>query len=154
MIELPCEAGIGWPADQIFDLITDFAGQDRWLAKSSAYRGTTLLSSGPVALGTTYREPGPFGVRNGEVTEFERPVNITFHQPMTMRLHAGIIDVTVRYTLTPAAAGTRVRRDVTLGIPRSLRLIQPLLVRAFRDESRRTLLALKAYAGQHPDGAF
>lgn len=148
MIEMPSEADIGCPAEKIFDLITDFGGQDRWLTKSSAYHGTTLVSSGPVTLGTTYREPGPFGVRNGTVTEFDRPVKITFYQPMTMMLHAGTIDVTVRYTLTPTAGGAHVRRVVTIGIPRSLRLIQPLLVRAFRDESRRTLFALKAYADQ------
>ena len=28
------------------------------------------------------------GGRHGTVTEFERPAKITFHQPMTMRLHA------------------------------------------------------------------
>lgn len=148
MIDMPSEADIGCPAEKIFDLITDFGGQDRWLPKSSSYHGTTLLSSGPVTLGTAYREPGPFGVRNGTVTEFERPVRITFHQPMTMILHAGTIDVTVRYTLTPAAGGTRVRRLVTIVIPRSLRLARPLLARAFRKESARTLLALKAHADQ------
>jgi hypothetical protein len=39
-----------------------------------------------------------------------------------------------------------VRRVVTLEIPRSLKLLKPVLVRAFTHESRRTLLALKAYA--------
>ena len=42
------------------------------------------------------------------------------------------------------------RRVVTLGIPWSLRLAQPVLVRAFRTESSRTLLALKAYADTLP----
>ncbi len=149
MIDLPSEADIHCPAEKIFDLITDFGGQGRWLARSSAFHGTTPLTSGPVTLGTRYREPGPFGVRNGTVTEFERPAKITFHQPMTMKLHAGTIDVTVRYTLTPAAGSTHVTRVATLGIPLSLKLLQPLLVRAFRQESRRTLLALKAYADQH-----
>ena len=37
-------------------------------------------------------------------------------------------------------------RVVTLTIPPSLRLVQPVLVRAFRAESARTLKALKAYA--------
>jgi uncharacterized protein YndB with AHSA1/START domain len=69
---LPASADIRCPAEKIFDVITDFDGQDRWLAKSSAFRGTTAISSGPVTLGTTYVEPGPFGVRNGKVTEFER----------------------------------------------------------------------------------
>jgi uncharacterized protein YndB with AHSA1/START domain len=150
MTEIGCEADIRCPAETIFDVIIDFRGQDRWLTRSSAFHGTTEISSDPVTLGTTYREPGPFGVRHGEVTEFERPVKITFHQPMTMRLHAGTVDVTMRYTLTPGTGSARVTRVVTLGIPWSLRLVQPVLVRAFRTESRRTLIALKAYADALP----
>ena len=52
--------------------------------------------------------------------------------------------------LTPGDGSTRVKRLVTLGIPRSLRLVQPVLIRAFRTESTRTLLALKAYADALP----
>jgi uncharacterized protein YndB with AHSA1/START domain len=78
MIDIPSEADIQYPAEKIFDVIIDFRGQDRWLTKSSAFRGTTEISSHPVALGTTYREPGPFGVRNGTVVECERPAKITF----------------------------------------------------------------------------
>jgi uncharacterized protein YndB with AHSA1/START domain len=146
MTEIAAEADIRSPAEKIFDLIIDFRGQDRWLTPSSAYHGTLEISSDPVTLGTTYREPGPFGVRHGRVTEFERPTAITFRQPMTMRLHAGTVDVVLRYTLTPRDGLTRVRRVVTVGIPWSLKLAQPVLVRAFRTESSRTLLALKAYA--------
>jgi hypothetical protein len=43
-----------------------------------------------------------------------------------------------------------VKRVVTLGVPWSLKILQPLLVRAVRVESRRTLLALKAYADKLP----
>jgi uncharacterized protein YndB with AHSA1/START domain len=148
--EIPDQADIGCPAETIFDLITDFKGQDRWLSRSSAFRGTTAISSDPVVLGTTYREPGPLGVRNGTVTEFERPAKITFHQPMTMRLHTGTVDITLRYTLTPAGGSTHVTRVVTIGIPRSLKVIEPVIIRAFRAESGRTLLALKAYADSLP----
>jgi uncharacterized protein YndB with AHSA1/START domain len=143
---IPAQADIQCPAEKIFDLIIDFSGQDRWLATSSAFHGTTEISSDPVTLGTTYTEPGPFGVRHGTVTEFERPAKITFHQPMTMRLHAGTVEVTLRYTLTPSGESTRVTRVVTIGVPRPLKLVQPVLVRAFRAESGRTLAALKAYA--------
>jgi uncharacterized protein YndB with AHSA1/START domain len=148
--EIPAQADIGCPAETIFDLITDFKGQDRWLSTSSAFRGTTAISSDPVVLGTTYTEPGPFGVRHGTVTEFERPAKITFHQPMTMRLHAGIVDVTLRYWLTPADGSTHVSRIVTITIPRSLKVVQPVIIRSFRVESGRTLLALKAYADNLP----
>jgi uncharacterized protein YndB with AHSA1/START domain len=148
MTEIAAEADIRSPAEKIFDLIIDFRGQDRWLTPSSAYHGTLEVSSDPVTLGTTYREPGPFGVRHGRVTEFERSTAITFHQPMTMRLHAGTVDVILRYTLTPGDGLTRVKRVVTVGIPWSLKLAKPVLVRAFQTESSRTLLALKAYADQ------
>jgi len=148
MTELKLDADVGFPAEKVFDLITDFGGQERWLAPSSSFRGTTVISPGPVALGTKYRESEPFGVRNGTVTEFERPAKVTFHQPMTIKLHAGTIDVTVRYTLTPNTGSTHVTRVVTLGVPWSLKLFQPVLVSAFRKESKRTLLALKAYADQ------
>jgi uncharacterized protein YndB with AHSA1/START domain len=150
VIQIPSEADIRCSAEKIFDVIIDFRNQDRWLTKSSAFHGTSEISSNPVTMGTTYREPGPFGVRNGTVTEFERPTKITFHQPMTMRLHSGIVDVTMRYTLTPRAESTHVTRVVTLGVPWSLKLVQPLLVRAFRVESGRALHALKAYADNLP----
>ena len=150
MTEIPYETDIQCSAEKIFDLIIDFRGQDRWLTQSSAFHGTTEISSDPVTLGTTYREPGPFGVRNGVVTEFERPTKITFHQPMTMKLHSGTVDVIMRYTLTPGAESTHVKRLVTIGVPWTLKLFQPLLVHAFRVESTRTLLALKAYAHKLP----
>jgi uncharacterized protein YndB with AHSA1/START domain len=145
-IELPCEADIHCSAETIFDLIVDFGGQDRWLVKSSAFRGTHEISADPVVLGSTYREPGPLGVRNGEVVEFQRPTRVAFHQPMTGRFKTGTIEILMGYTLTPRGASTHVHRLVTIDIPRPLRLVRPLLVRAFAHESRRTLLALKAYA--------
>jgi uncharacterized protein YndB with AHSA1/START domain len=145
-VELPCEAEITCSAERIFDLIVDLRGQERWLGTSSSFRGTHEISSNPVVLGSTYREPGPLGVRNGEVVAFERPTSVVFHQPMTGRLHTGTIDVLMRYTLTPGDGSTHVRRVVTIEIPRSLRLFGPLVTRAFTHESRRTLLALKAYA--------
>ena len=147
MIEIASEARVQRSAETIFDVIIDFRSQDRWLAKSWVFRGTGETSSDPVTLGTTYRESGPPGVRKGTVTELERPTKLTCHQPLTMRLHVGTVDATLRYTLTPAGSeSTDVRRVVMLGVPWSLKLFQPLLVRAYRRESERTLLALKAYA--------
>jgi len=147
MIEIPSEADVQRSAETIFDLIIDFRGQDRWLTKSSVFRGTSEISSDPVTLGTTYREPGPAGVRKGTVTELERPTKLTCHQPLILPLHVGTVDATLRYTLTPTGSeSTHVERVVTLGIPWSLKPFRPLLVRAFRRESERTLLALKAYA--------
>src|SRR5258708_19687833 len=92
--EIPSEADINCAAEKIFDVIIDFRGQDRWLPKSSAFHGTSKISTNPVTLGTTYREPGPFGVRNGTVTELERPTKLTFPHPITIKLRSAIVPVT------------------------------------------------------------
>jgi hypothetical protein len=66
---------------------------------------------------------------------------------MTMKPRPlGIIDIDVSYTLTPTAVSVHVGRVVTLTIHWPLKLIQPLVVRQFRREGERTLLALKAFA--------
>jgi len=150
VIELPSEADIHCPAEKLFDVITDLRAQDRWLSRSSPFQGASEISANPVTLGATYRAPGPLGVRNGAVTEFERPTRVTFHQPMTMRLRAGTVDVTMRYTLTPEGACTHVTRSLTIDVPWSLKLLEPLLARAFKLESGRTLHALKVYADTLP----
>ena len=150
MVEFPTEAEISGSAERIFDLIVDFNGYSRWLKSSSAYQGTHEISANPVELGTTYREPGPFGVRNGRVTELVRPAKVTFHQPMTMRFGAGVIDITVRYTLTPNRDTTTVRRVVSVGLPRQLKPFGSFVLSQFRTESARTLAALKAYVDEQP----
>ena len=151
MMDIASEADVQRSATTIFDVIIDFRGQDRWLTKSSVFRGTGEISSDPVTLGTTYREAGPTGARNGKVTEIERPTKLTCHQPLTLPLRVGTVDATLRYTLTPTGSeSTHVERVVTIGIPRSLKLLQPVLVRAYRRESERTLLALKAYTETLP----
>jgi uncharacterized protein YndB with AHSA1/START domain len=144
--ELACHAEIRCPAETIFDLIVDFRGQDRWLKRSAAYRGTEEISPGPVTIGTTYCEPGPFGVRHGTVVELERPTTLAVHQPMTMRFGLGTMDIVSRYTLTPHGDSTHVRRTVTLDLPRALRLVKPAVLPQVQWESKRTLRALKAFA--------
>jgi uncharacterized protein YndB with AHSA1/START domain len=141
------ETEIEAAADQVFAAIVDLRGYDRWLPTSSEFKGITDISSDPIALGTTWVEPGPNGVRHGAVTEFEPPTRVTFHAPMRLEPRfLGIIDITVSLRLTPTPTSVRVRRIVTIGIPWRLKLIQPIVVRRFRMESGRTLRALKAFA--------
>jgi Polyketide cyclase / dehydrase and lipid transport len=149
VVEIPIEAEIRGRAEGIFDVITDLHGQDRWLARSAAFKGTFDVSDNPVRLGSTYREPTPQGVRSGKVTEFDRPAKITFHQPMSLRPF-GRIDIVQRYTLDPLGETTRVRRAAMLGIPPYLRPLARIVVRITTRESGRTLAALKTYCEALP----
>jgi uncharacterized protein YndB with AHSA1/START domain len=156
MTEIRQEAEINAPAERIFAAIVDFHGYRSWLATSNVFEGISDISSDPIALGTTWSEHGPNGVRNGTVTLFEPATRVTFRQPMTMSPRfLGVIDITVSLTLTPKPASVHLRRVVTIGIPWQLKLVQPLVVRQFRTESRRTLVALKGFAeGQVKYGAI
>jgi uncharacterized protein YndB with AHSA1/START domain len=146
MVELSFETEIRSSADPVFQAVTDLRGYDRWLTPSSAYAGTTEISTDPITAGTTYVESSSTGVRHGTVTELDSPTRVTFHQPMTMKPRLlGIIDIHVTYTLTPTAAGVHVRRLVALALPWPLKLLQPFILRPFRQESRRTMQALKSF---------
>ena len=146
MVEIRSESHIRCDAATIFDVIVDFDGQDRWLTDSLVYRGTTVATSGPVSVGTTYRESAPTGDRNGTVTALDRPTRLECRQPLSLRPRVGTVDVNLRYRLETTGSGsTRVDRVVALGIPWWLMPLRPVLIRIFRAESRRTLAALKAY---------
>jgi uncharacterized protein YndB with AHSA1/START domain len=147
MTQIRQEAEIEAPVEKIFAAIADLRGYDRWLAQSTVFEGITDISSDPIALGTTWSEPGPNGIRRGTVTEFEPPTRVTFHQPMTMSPRLlGTIGITVSLTLTPMTKSVHVSRVVTIGIPWPLKLVQPFVVRQFSAESGRTLNALKHFA--------
>jgi len=147
MTQIRQEAEIEAPVERIFAAIVDLRAYDRWLERSNVFEGITDISSDPIALGTTWSEPGPNGVRRGTVTAFEAPTRVTFHQPMTMSPRLlGVIDITVAITLIPKPMSVHVIRVVTVKIPWPLKLVQPIVVWQFRIESARALLALKHFA--------
>jgi hypothetical protein len=65
---------------------------------------------------------------------------------MTLRFGLGTIEILMRYTLAERSEATNVKRTLTIGLPRALRPIRPMLVRQFKVENVRTLAALKAHA--------
>ena len=151
MVAFRLETEIHSSAERIFAAIVDLRGYDRWLDRSKSFPGITDISTDPVAAGTTFVESEPRGVRHGTITEFQPPTRVTFHQPMTMKPRPlGFIDIDVTYTLTPSGASTHLARAVILGLHGPLRLVQPLVVRQFRREGLRTMLALKAHAETAP----
>ncbi len=149
IVEIPLQAEVECAAERIFEVIADLNGQDRWLTRSSVFRGTVDVSDNPVRLGSTYREPSPQGVRHGEVIEFEPPMRITFHHPLRLRPF-GRIDFVQRYTLEPLGEMTLVRRVAVVGIPAYLRPAARTIRNTTTRESGRTLTALKAYCETIP----
>ena len=134
-------------AESVFALIADLAHYDRWLPGSNAFGTITQISPLPVGLGTTYIDAGPAGTRHGEVTEYDPPTHISFHQPMQVKqgFLTGTIDIHLRHTFEPVEQMTRLNRDLTLHIHGLLKVAQPFVIASFRKENERMLLALKRY---------
>lgn len=67
------EAVIERQRELVFDLLVDLRRYADWLPHSPAFKGTTLISAGPIHTGTTYVETSPWGTRRGTVTALDRP---------------------------------------------------------------------------------
>ncbi len=147
MIALSWEEDIRASADKVFSMLAELRDYNRWLPLSSAYHGTLEISEGPIGLGTTYVEPGPFGVRHGKVTEFVRPTHLCFEQPMTLKPKAlGVVGIRLTHTLAPSADRVHLRRALQLEPQGPVKFLMPLVVLAFRIENARMMKALKAFA--------
>jgi uncharacterized protein YndB with AHSA1/START domain len=147
MINLRFDVDIQASADRVFSILADLRHYDRWLPKSSAFHGTNEISGGPIAIGTTYTEPGPLGIRHGRVTEFDPPVRLSFEQPMTMRPQSlGVIGIRLSHILTPKGSGVHLCRTLELAPSGPVKLAMPLVIVAFRVENKRMMKILKAFA--------
>lgn len=147
MIEMKWEIHIDAPAELVFSLLAELRDYDRWLPRSQAFHGTLQISEGPIAEGTTYVEPGPFGTRHGRLTELVRPTRLCFEQPMTMKPRLmGVIGIKLLHTITPASRGVELERLLQLSPRGPVKLVMPFVRRAFRIENDRMMKALKEFA--------
>ena len=147
MTRLHFEIDVRAPLEQVFALITDLRAYDTWLPGSTAFHGTTSISDGPIRVGTTYVEPGPFAVRHGRVVELVPPTRVAFEQPMTLRPDFfGMVGIHLACDLTQANDFVRVRRSLDLTFQGPVKLASAVIIRLFNDENERTLNALKTFA--------
>jgi uncharacterized protein YndB with AHSA1/START domain len=152
MTELRFEVEIGASAERVYALLADLRDYDRWLPNSAAFRGTVRISDGPIAVGTTYLEPGPFGIRRGTVTRMDPPAQLCFEQPMALKPPLlGSIGIKLSHTLTPRGpASVHLSRVLELSPRGPVVLMMPIILPAFRSENQRMLKTLKAYAEANP----
>ena len=139
------DADVRGTAEQVWSRLADLRSYDEWLPRSGAFKGTGEISPGPIAVGTTYVERDPTGVRNGRVTELSKPTGLAFSQPHTMKPAAlGTIGIEARYDLTQQGDRVRVRRSVEFTPQGPVKLVFPLVERMLVAENKRIMAALEA----------
>src|SRR5476649_1368888 len=140
MTELHFEIDVRAPLEQVFALVTNLRAYDTWLPGSAAFHGTTTISNGPIRVGTTYVEPGPFAVRHGRVIELLPHTHVAFEQPMTLRPgFFGVVGIHLACDLTQAVDFVRVRRSLDLSFHGPVKLARAVIIHLFKDENERTL---------------
>jgi hypothetical protein len=143
MPELQFETTIHRSIDAVFGLIADLPNYGTWLPSSSLFGSVTEYSELPVRVGTQYVDKGPASRMIGAVREFEPPTRIGFRQTTTSLF--GSLTVEVGYTLAAAGEDTHLMRRVTVTASGGYQLVQPMIVRAIRQENERILATMKAY---------
>jgi hypothetical protein len=122
----------------------DLRDYDRWLPASSAFHGTATTSEGPIAVGTTYVEPGPLGTRRGLVKSVDRPTRLGFEQPMALKPRfMGVIGIRLSHALMASGLFVHLLRELELSPRGPIRLAMPFVLRMFRVENERMMTTLK-----------
>lgn len=147
MPEMLFSTTINRPIRTVFQLITDLEHYDTWLPPSDLYAKIINVSHGPPGVGTTYLDKGPTRTMQGEITEFSSPTHVKFHQHTRLRGMGleGKVDIQIQYLLESLQQGTQVTRTATIALQGSIKLLQPVLMRAIRKENERILDALKTH---------
>ncbi|TXH99595.1 MAG: hypothetical protein E6Q76_19575 [Rhizobium sp.] len=152
------ETNIASSAEEVFSLLAGLRDYDRWLSGSQAYHGILQISDGPIAAGTTYVQPGPFGTRYGRVTSMLPPTELDFEQPMIMRPRLmGSIGIRLFHRIAVNEDGTvRLVRRLELSFQGPVKLLKSPIIRAFVTENERMMKALKAFSekGRPPSSSL
>ena len=138
---------INAPPQAVFDRIADFAHYDQWLPPSGMYKSVMQVSANPVHMGSTYVDKGTRSTMYGQVTAYQPPQLITFHQVTQIKLFGLVLaglEVTIAYQLMANAGGTNLTRDVTVQGSGLMALLQSRLLPGIAAESQRILAALKS----------
>jgi uncharacterized protein YndB with AHSA1/START domain len=139
MVRIEVDTTINRPAEKVFDYMADIDRQPEWVAPMTESQKT---SSGPTAVGTTYRQVAKFMGRsmelNCELTGYEPPTLYAFtakNGPMHMEM---------RFTLTPEGPDTtRVTQVVEGESAGFFKLADPILARSMKKQFVADLETLK-----------
>lgn len=146
VIEFEIERRINAPIDEVFARLSDIDGHNDWMPrKGSILRHTHQTSSGEPGLGTTFIDDTVFGPSPGEIVEFDKPHQLTYHWWDRARSGRMKSEGWPSYSLESAEGNsTHVRHHARMHTYGLSRLATPLLRRIAVRERTATVDALAA----------
>jgi uncharacterized protein YndB with AHSA1/START domain len=134
------------PAEEVFAFLADFENIPKW---NYAIEETRKTSTGPVGVGTTYRQTRSVPSRQAEafeVTVFDPSRQLAIHGQI------GPFQATISYRLEPAADATTIVNTVQLKASAATRLVAPLATPGIKGAVAQNLDALKAILERPANG--
>ena len=124
------------------DVFAVLSNPERTATWSSLTTGETMISTGPLGVGSTYRAVGRglgrSTVRENEVTEFE------LNRRWAVRSRTGSPATRASATFHPVEGGTRIDFTVEAELTGPLRVVAPIVMTIGRRQWNRDLRNLKA----------
>ena len=136
------------PIEDVFDLISDISGYQRWAPdKSNFFIENKITSEGPIGPGTTYLDRLRWwGKSIGKILEYRPPSEITFEQKTSFGIP--VFHAELKYTLKALQDSTEVVH-IAKAVPGGFfKLFEPILSRIVRTERERTCRAIKEFLEQ------
>jgi uncharacterized protein YndB with AHSA1/START domain len=144
MIRVEIDTTIDRPVEEVFEHLVDLAAYSKWLSKRGTFARSWQTSEGPVGLGTTYFDKSKMGTSPGEITEFQRPTNVAFHQRLNWLGMLGM-EAQFGYVLESNDSGTKVHVESEVQLYGMFKLMKPMVAMMGRWERNRIINALKKY---------
>jgi hypothetical protein len=122
--------------------LADLEGYRKWMRRTGLFRRSGQTSDGPLGLGTAYFDATRMGTFHGEVTDYEAPTRIGFHE--TLRLFGSdLMQARPGYVLEADQDRTVVHHVAEGELFGVMRLMKPLAALMARSERARTVRSLR-----------
>jgi uncharacterized protein YndB with AHSA1/START domain len=144
MIRIEIDTTINRPVEEVFEYLIDISAYSKWLLKKGTFVRSWQTSEGPAGLGTTFLDKSKMGTSPGEITEFQRPTNVAFHERL-YKLGKLVMEAQFGYVLESTGSGTKVHVESEVELYGMFKLMQPMVAIMGRWERNRVINALKKY---------
>ena len=139
MIHIECSTQIDRPRDEVFDFITNVDNLTKW---QSGVIQSKPMTQGPVRVGFQFAEVARVGPWKLDtvctVTDLKANERYAFQVKST-----GPLDCDAQFELQPSAGGTRLTINGDGRLKGIWRLMQPMLARELRKETKTELATIK-----------
>ena len=130
------------PIGDVFARLADLDGYGTWMHRAGLFRRSGQTSDGPLGPGTAYFDATRMGAFRGQITDYELPSRIGFHETLRW-FGSNLMEARPQYLLEADRDRTIVRHIAEGELFGLMRLMKPVAALLARSERTRTVESLR-----------